>query len=222
MAQEKIFIKEAIKRDEVEKFLSKEFFRAGYSHSDIQRTPLSMRITIYANRPGLIIGRGGRNIDRITGILKNKFGFENPQLDIQEIRDPDLDPYIVSKQIANGIGRGINYKRIANLALQRIMESGAVGVAIRISGKIGGEMGRTEKFSAGYLKFAGDPAESLVKKAYATTVVKLGKIGVQVRILTEQPKELIALKKLEEGEIKPEEKVEENGDNKEESTEGNK
>lgn len=220
MAQERLFVREAIKKSEVEKFLSEEFSRAGYSHSEIQRTPLSMRITVFAHKPGLIIGRGGKNIDRITEILKTKFGFENPQLDIQEVTNPDLDPSIVSKQIASAIERGINHKRIANLTLQRVMESGAVGVAIRIAGKLGGEMGRIEKFSAGYLKYAGDPAETLVKKAYTTATVKLGKIGIQVRILTEQPKELAVFSKLEKlTEIK-EEKVEENADNKEKVVEG--
>ena len=223
MAQERVFVKEAIKKTQIEKFLSEEFARAGYSHSEIQRTPLTMRITVHAHKPGLIIGRGGKNIDKITRILKDKFGFENPQLDVQEVENPDLDPHIIARQIASGIERGINYKRIANLSLQRIMDSGAVGAAIRIGGKIGGEMGRIEKFSSGYLKYAGDPADNLVRKAFATAIVKLGKIGIQVRILTEQPKELVALKKLEESEVEEpkEEKVEEDGDNKKESTEGN-
>ena len=65
IAQERVFIKKAIKRLEIEKFLEGEFLRAGYSHSDIQRTPLAMRVTIYAHKPGLIIGRGGKNIERL-------------------------------------------------------------------------------------------------------------------------------------------------------------
>ena len=198
MAQEKQFVAEALRRMQIEEYLQKEFSRAGYSHSEIQRTPLSMRVTIYAHKPGLIIGRGGRNIEMISKKLSKDFGFENPQIDVQEIRNPDLDPEIVAKQIASGIERGFNYKRIANLTVQRVMRAGAVGVAIRIGGKVGGEMSRTEKFSSGYLKFAGDPADTLVKKAYARAKVKLGLIGIQVRILPELPSERVVMKRIEE------------------------
>lgn len=221
MALEKRFIKEAIRNRDVEEFLSSEFNKAGYSHCEIQRTPLSIRITVYAHKPGIIIGKGGKNIDAMAQALKEKFGFENPQLDVQEVRVPDLDPFIISKWIAFAIERGLNYKRVANLALERVMGSGAVGVAIRIAGKIGGDMSRTEKFSAGYLKYSGDPAETDVKRAYAQANVKLGVIGIQIGILTEPPKELELFNRLgkieSEKEItKPEEKeVEEIGDNKE-------
>ena len=190
MALEKKFVNEGIRNRDLEEFLSSEFDRAGYSHSIIQRTPLSIRITIYANKPGLIIGRGGKNIEAITNILKDRFGFENPQMDVQEIENPDMDAHIIAKWIASSIERGLNYKRVANIAQERVMNSGAAGVAIRIAGKIGGDMGRTEKFSAGYLQYSGEPAESMVDTAYAKANVKLGMIGIQVRIMKEKPKDL--------------------------------
>ena len=189
MTKEKGFVQDNMKRIELEEYMSKEFSRAGYSHSEIQRTPLATRIVIWAQKPGLVIGRGGKNIENMTRLLKSKFGIDNPQLDVQEIENPDLDAEIVSKQIKSGIERGLNYKRIANLTIRRVMESGAVGIAIRISGKIGGAMGRVDKFSSGYLKYAGDPAETLVSKAYSRAQVKLGTIGIQVRILVDKPSE---------------------------------
>ncbi|NIO44564.1 MAG: 30S ribosomal protein S3 [Candidatus Aenigmarchaeota archaeon] len=236
MALEKKFVKEAIRDRDIEEFLAKSFARAGYSHSEIQRTPLSIRITVYAHKPGIIIGRGGKNIDTMIETLKDEFGFENPQLDVQEVRVPDLDPFIISKWIVSAIERGINYKRVAHLALERVMGAGAVGVALRIAGKIGGDMARIEKFSEGYLKYSGEPAETDVKTAYAQANVKLGTIGVQVRILTEPPKELELLKKIEkikdekvekeiEEEVKEEseekKEVEEVGNNKEKTDKGN-
>ena len=198
MAQERKFIEAAKKRMQIEEFLAQEFSRAGYSHAEIQRTPLAMRIIVYAHKPGLIVGRGGKNIDNIIQVLKDQFGLENPQLDVQEIENPDLDPHIVSKQIAGAIERGMNYKKIVNMAIQRIMDSGAVGVGIRISGKMGGAMSRTEKFSSGYLKYAGEPAETMVKSAFAKAQVKLGTIGIQVRIMLETPEDLETMKKLRE------------------------
>jgi small subunit ribosomal protein S3 len=213
MALERRFVKEEIRNRDVEEFLAQEFAKAGYSHCEIQRTPLSIRITVYAHKPGLIIGRGGKNIELITKLLKEKFGFENPQLDVQEITNPDLDPFIVSKWIAFSIERGLNYKRVANIAIERVIGAGAVGVAIRISGKIGSDMARTEKFSSGYMIYSGEPAESMVKKAYATAQVKLGMIGIQVRIVPEIPEDLEIIKRIEEGE--------EVGDIKEETTQAN-
>lgn len=227
MALEKKFVKESIRNLDVEEFLAREFARAGYSHSEIQRTPLSIRITVFAHKPGIIIGRGGKNIDSIIQTLKDKFGFENPQLDVQEVSAPDLDPFIMSKWIASAIERGLNYKRVVNLALERIMGAGATGVAIRIAGKIGGDISRVEKFSSGYLKYSGEPAETDVMKAYTQANVKLGVIGIQVRILTKPPKELELIKNLEsepvQEEVKKEDitepvkEVEPSGDNKEES-----
>ena len=190
MALERKFIKEGIRNKYVEEFLASEFSRAGYSHCEIQRTPLSIRITVFAHKPGLIIGKGGKNIENMTQTLKEKFGFENPQLDVQEVANPDLDPNIVSKWIASAIERGVHYKRVANLAIEKIMAAGAAGVAIRIGGKLGSDISRVEKFSSGYLKYSGDDAETLVKKAYAQAIVKLGTIGIQVRILSEKPREL--------------------------------
>jgi len=216
MALEKRFVKEGIRNRDVEEFLANSFTRAGYSHCEIHRTPLSIRITVFANRPGLIIGRGGKNIEAMTKILKEKFGFENPQLDVQEVKNPDLDSHIIAKWIASAIERGLNYKRVAHIALERVMGTGAAGVAIRIAGKVGGDMGRIEKFSAGYLKYSGEPSESMVDTAYAQANVKMGMIGIQVRIMKEKPRELKVMEKV----IKKEE-GEEVGDIEEETNEGN-
>lgn len=214
MAQEKRFVKEGIRSRNVEEFLAKEFARAGYSHTLIQRTPLSIRITIFAHKPGLIIGRGGRKIEAVTQTLREVFGFENPQLDVQEIENPDLDSHIVARRMASAIERGIKYKRIAHLAMQRVMDAGAKGVAIRVSGKLSGEMSRTEKFNDGYLKYSGEPAETMVDKAYAVANVKAGTIGIQVRVMKETPKELEAIQKVEKKEELEGEKV---GDTEEET-----
>jgi small subunit ribosomal protein S3 len=208
MALERKFVKEGIRNLDVEEFLASEFARAGYSHCEIQRTPLSIRITVYAHKPGLIIGRGGKNIESMTQILKEKFGFENPQLDVQEVQNPDLDPFIVSKWIASAIERGLNYKRVANIAIEKVINAGAAGVAIRIGGKLGSDQSRVEKFSSGYLKYSGDMVETLVKKAYAQAIVKLGTIGIQVRILPEKPEEIKITEAQEKIENAPEVKEE--------------
>lgn len=196
MAIERQFVKDGIKKAELEEFLSREFARAGYSHSDIQHTPLATHITVFAQRPGMVIGRGGKNIDAITELIRQDFGLQNPQLEVREIENPALDANIVAHEIVSAIERGLNYRRVGNMMIENVMRAGAAGIAIRIGGKLGGDMGRVDKFSAGYLKYAGEQADTEVRKAYATAMVKAGAIGVQVKILPEMPKEIEASRKL--------------------------
>ena len=185
MAVEKYFVSEGIKESQIEEFLKERFDKAGYSHVVIQRTPLGTRITVYAEKPGIVIGKSGRRVDEITNEIREKFDLENPMLDVREVENPFLDANIIANKIAKAIERGVFYKKIANYYLQKIMEAGAVGAEIRIGGKLGGERGRFQKFREGYIKHSGYYADTLVDKGYATAVVKLGKIGVKVKILKE-------------------------------------
>ncbi len=197
MVIERKFIRDNIKLAQIHKFLADEFTKAGFSRAEVSRTPVATRITVWAQKPGMVIGRGGKTIDALTETLKIKFGLENPQLEVQEVENPDLDASIVARQIAAAVERGLQYKRVVQLTMQRVMEAGAIGVSIMIGGKLGGEVSRREKFSMGYLKYAGEPAQKL-SRAYATATVKLGIIGVQVRIMKENPKELEIVERVRE------------------------
>jgi len=205
MAIEKMFIKEGIRESEVEEFLAKKFEKAGYSHTEIQRTPLGIRMIVYANRPGLVIGRSGRKIKSITEEVKKKFGFENPMLDAKEVEQPFLDANIVARRIARALERGINFKKVANYYLGKVMEAGAVGIQINIAGKLtGSKRSRFQKFKKGFVAHSGDYAETLVEKGYAQATIKPGIIGVQVRIMKEIAKEV----ELKEKEFKDEKEIE--------------
>lgn len=191
MAVEKLFIKEGIKESEVEELLSKKFEKAGYSHTEISRTPLGTRIIVYAHKPGLVIGRSGRRINEIAEDIKNKFGFENPLVDVREIENPFLDSNIVARRIAKAIERGINYKKVANYYLQKVMEAGAVGIQIELGGKLAGvERSRTQKFKSGFVAHSGDYAEKLVDYGYTQANIKAGIIGIKVKIMKEMPREV--------------------------------
>jgi small subunit ribosomal protein S3 len=183
MMLKQYFIKQAIKEMEVEKFIRENFPMGDYSKIEIQRTPLGIKILIHTNKPGRIIGRSGRNINEMTDAIKQRFGLENPQLDVKAIRNPDLDAKIVAKQIASSLERGFNFKKIGNLAIKRIMDAGAVGAEIIISGKFGTGKGMTSKFIEGYLKHCGQPAKDLVDYGFEEANTRPGKIGIQVRIM---------------------------------------
>jgi len=190
MTIESYFIKEGMKQVQIEDYLGKKFDKAGYSHIEIQRTPLGTRIIVFASRPGLVIGRSGRIIKEITEDIKEKFGIENPMLDVKEIENQFLDAQVVASRIAKSVERGSFYKKVINFYLNEIMKNGAVGVQIEIGGKVGGERGRSQKFKLGYIKHAGYYADNILDKGFDKAVVKLGVIGVKVEIMKDMPEDL--------------------------------
>ncbi|MBI4163244.1 MAG: 30S ribosomal protein S3 [Candidatus Aenigmarchaeota archaeon] len=198
------FVKLGVKEVELEEFIKTKFPAGDYSKIALNRTPLGLKIIIFTNKPGRIIGRGGRNIEVITRSLKERFGMDNPQIDIKSIDKPDLDSRIVAKQIASALEMGYNYKKIGNIFLKRIMDAGAVGAQIVVSGKLGGAMSRMVKFTQGYIQRAGQPSIDAVDTGFHEARPKLGKIGITVRILKEfrditgEVKDLSTLKKFEE------------------------
>ncbi|MBU0898846.1 MAG: 30S ribosomal protein S3 [Nanoarchaeota archaeon] len=179
------FIKQGIKEAEIESFIRKEFPVGDYSRIDLQRTPLGTKIVIYTNKPGKIIGRGGKNINDITEAVKKNFNLENPQIDVKMVDNPNLDASIVAKQISSALEKGYNFKKIGNLTLKRIMSAGAIGAEIIISGRISGGKGMKGRFIEGYLKRSGDTAKKLVDYALEEANTKPGKIGIKVRIMKE-------------------------------------
>ncbi|MEM5777076.1 MAG: 30S ribosomal protein S3 [Candidatus Aenigmatarchaeota archaeon] len=190
MSVQKFFINEGLKEAQLENFLREKFDKAGYSHSDIQRTPLGTRIIVYAEKPGLVVGKSGKKINDITLEIKEKFSLENPMLDVREVENPFLDAQIVANKIAKGIEKGGFYKKLANYYMDKIMEAGAIGVEIRVAGKLGGERGRFQTFKQGYIKHSGYYADTLVQTGFATAILKLGMVGVKVKILTQMPEDL--------------------------------
>ncbi len=192
MVVEKLFVREGIKESQIEEFLAKKFERAGYSHTEIQRTPLGTRMIVFAHKPGMVIGRSGRKIKDITDEIKENFGLENPMVDVKEVENPFLDTNIVARRIANALERGINFKKVANYYLVKIMEAGAIGIQIRIGGKLrGSRRSRFQKFKKGFIAHSGDYAETLVDTGYAQAMIKPGVIGIQVKIMKKAIKEFI-------------------------------
>lgn len=188
---ERNFIKQGIRNAEIEAYLRKELEHAEYSHSEIKRTPLNTRIMIYAGRPGMIIGRAGSNIQRVTENLEKKFGLGKPQIEIMEIQNPDLDARVVAKKIAAALEKGNNARKVANIFIKKILQAGASGVEIVIGGKSGGGgRSKTDKFLEGYLKKCGDTAERYANRAKLIAKTRPGAVGIKVRIMRELPEEI--------------------------------
>ncbi|HID47837.1 MAG TPA: 30S ribosomal protein S3 [Methanothermococcus okinawensis] len=202
---ERVFIKEHVNEALIDEYLKSKLTRAGYSHMEMKKTPIGTRIIVYAEKPGLVIGRRGRLVKELTETIAKEFGVENPQIEVKQIENPDLDPAIVAQKIASALERGMHFRRVAHAAVRRVMGAGAKGVVVIISGKLTGERARTEKFMEGYMKHCGEPSEELVRKAHRTAKLKLGVIGVTVKLVPPDvilPDEVVV--KEEEGEKREE------------------
>ena len=150
---------------------------------EIQITPLGTMVVVYAERPGMVIGRGGKTVRSITQNLKTRYGLENPQVEVKEVDIPELNPKIMAHKIAAMLQRGMHFRRVAYTALRRIMGAGAQGVEVTISGKIRGSRFAVAKFSDGYIKKCGEPSTRFVRHGFATVQLKPGVLGINVRIM---------------------------------------
>jgi small subunit ribosomal protein S3 len=185
--QEKQFIQKGARKVRLDEFLADELEGAGYSHAEIERTPTSTKIIVHAQKPGLVIGRGGSRIRELTEDMENQFDFENPQIEVNEIEEPDADAKVVAKSIADWLEKGGHAKRVGYTYVRRMKEAGVIGAEIEITGKLSGNRGRTEKFNFGYVKRCGHTSKANVQKGYELARTKPGAIGVKVRIMKELP-----------------------------------
>ncbi len=182
---EREFVQQKKKEFQIQEFVSATLKNAGHSHTKLQRTPLGEKVVIYTSRPGLIVGRKGQTISKLTEVLKKKFGLENPQVEIAEVSNPNLDSRIVAERIASELERfGANrFKGIMHKAVDDVLAAGAIGVELRLSGKLPGARAKSWRVAGGYLRKCGDAAVSFVKKTILSAQLKPGIIGIQVRIM---------------------------------------
>lgn len=153
----------------------------------MKKTPLGEKIIVYTSRPGLVVGKKGSNIQKITETLKEKFKMENPQVEIAEISSPNLDPKSVAERILSSFERfgPKRFKSIGYSALQDIIDSGATGAEIVLSGRgLPSKRAKTWRFFAGHMKKSGDISLNHVKRSLVVAELKSGAIGIKVNILT--------------------------------------
>ncbi|MEA1993999.1 MAG: 30S ribosomal protein S3 [Euryarchaeota archaeon] len=212
MVLERKIIEENLENTSISEYLAKNLERAGYGGVQIKRGPLGTRIIVHVETPGLAIGRKGRSVRKLTRDLEKKFSIDNPQIEVEEVKKPDLNAHIMAHSTASELERGYHYRRTAYKLLRRIMDSGAKGAELVLSGKLTGQRSRTVKFTKGYLKKCGDPALKLVDHGYAAARVKLGILGVTVKIMPPDvtlPDEIHIIEQKEDIEVEKEEEKEE-------------
>jgi small subunit ribosomal protein S3 len=176
-------VTENIRRVLLKEYLMKAVDRAGFGGVEVQRTPMGTRVTLITERPGIVIGRRGAAIKTLTTAIEKDFKFDNPQVEVQEVDNPNLNAQIMAEKLAFALERGWHFRRAGHSTVRRVMDSGARGCHVVIAGKLTGERHRTEKFKEGYIKFCGEPKLKFVRQGFAVAKLKPGVIGVKVEIM---------------------------------------
>ena len=179
-------VKNVIK-DNYNMVLLKDYLRskikdAGFSNAEVSKTPTGTRVVLHVTRPGIVIGRKGTGIKELTEKLESDFGLKNPQIAVEEITKPELSPEVMCNRMASHLERGTAFRRATMWTIQQIMEGGAMGVEITISGKLRGDRSAFEKHSQGILPRAGHHADVIVSEDIAHVETPMGLIGVRIRI----------------------------------------
>ena len=179
-------VKNVIK-DNYNMVLLKDYLRskikdAGFSNAEVSKTPTGTRVVLHVTRPGIVIGRKGTGIKDLTEKLESDFGLKNPQIAVEEITKPELSPEVMCNRMASHLERGTAFRRATMWTIQQIMEGGAMGVEITISGKLRGDRSAFEKHSQGILPRAGHHADVIVSEDIADVETPMGLIGVRIRI----------------------------------------
>jgi small subunit ribosomal protein S3 len=177
----KDFAQKLIEDNKIRTYLNARINKGGIAKIVIERTLGKLIVTIHTSKPGIIIGKGGNEVDRIKEELKKLTGKEDVQINILEIRRPELDAMIVADTIARQIENRINYKRAIKMAIASALRMGAEGIKVKVSGRLGGaEIARTEEIKQGRTPLHTFRMDIDYANVFALTVY--GKIGIKVWI----------------------------------------
>jgi len=186
MTQVKNVIKDNYNMMLLNDFLREEIKEAGFHRVEISKTPSGTKITLFVTRPGIVIGRKGTGIKQLTEKVESDFGFKNPQISVEEIPKGELSPSVMCNRLAAHIERGTAFRRATMWTLNQIMEAGAMGVQITISGKLRGDRSAFEKHTHGILPRAGNYAKDIVSEDVTHTKTAMGLIGIKIRIASKE------------------------------------
>lgn len=187
---------------QLRKNVKERFYQAGVSKVEIERTGNRVRITIHTAKPGIVIGRQGSEVEKLKNELTKMTG-KNININIQEIKKPELDAQIVAENVAQQLEKRISFRRAMKQSVGRTLKAGGLGMKIAISGRLGGaEIARTEWHAEGKVPLHTLRAD--IDYGFAEADTTYGKIGVKIWInkgeITPGPKQKPKEKSVEEAE----------------------
>ncbi len=164
----------------IREFLKKKLYTAGISKIEIERASERVKVIIYTAKPGVVIGKGGAEIEKVKGELQ-KYTSKKLIVDIKEVKKPDKDAQLVAENIALQLENRISFRRAMKSCMSRSLKAGALGIKTAVSGRLGGaDMARTEFYSEGTI-----PLQTLradIDYGFAEADTTYGKVGVKVWI----------------------------------------
>ena len=183
--QYKNFLLEDVK---LRQFLWKRLRMAGIVGISIERLFNRMKITLFASRPGVVIGRGGKGLELLKKELCQRISLEAPEknleIKIEEVKNPDIEAKFIAERVANQLERRMPHRRVMRKELERVMSAGALGIKIRLAGRIDGvKIARQEKFAAG--KVPTSTIRANIDYAQVPALTRKGYVGVKVWIYKE-------------------------------------
>ena len=165
----------------IRKYISYRLPNAGISNVEINRTSKRVSVTIYTARPGIVIGRGGEEVNKLKKELRQLTNKSEAQINISEVKRPELNAALVGMSICQQLKKKISYRRVINKAIQATMRMGANGIRINVAGRLGGvEIARSEKYSDGSVPLHTLRAD--IDYALSEAHTAYGIIGVKVWI----------------------------------------
>ncbi len=177
------FINRNVERQLVKNYLLEETKDAGFGGLSFTRTPEGEKILLEAEHVGRVIGTRGRIINELSKRLEEDFNLFQPKLEVAQVEEPRLNAQVMASRLASSLERGWFFRRAGHSTSQNIMDAGARGCLIILSGKISGARHRVQKFQQGHIKFCGETALELMDEGFSTAVKKLGTVGCTVRIM---------------------------------------
>lgn len=196
-ADKKNFADNLVEDHKIREFVKKELFNAGISKVEIERAAKRVKLNIYTAKPGVIIGKGGSGIEKLKKQLSTIIAEKNILINIVEVKNVEVDSQLMAENIAAQLEKRISFRRAMKQTIQRSMKSGAKGVKIACSGRLGGaEIARTEQYHEGTI-----PLQTLradIDYGFTEADTTYGKIGVKVWVYNG---EVLPTKKVEKEEV---------------------
>ncbi|MBQ3901935.1 MAG: 30S ribosomal protein S3 [Lachnospiraceae bacterium] len=187
-AKDQDFADNLVEDYKIREFLKKKLYAAGISKVEIERAAGRLKVTVFTAKPGVVIGKGGAEIEKIKSDLQklidkvsDRKTKEKLSIDIKEIKRPDRDAQLVAENIADQLENRVSFRRAMKSCMQRTMKAGALGIKTMCAGRLGGaDMARTETYSDGTI-----PLQTLradIDYGFAEADTTYGKVGVKVWI----------------------------------------
>jgi small subunit ribosomal protein S3 len=161
--------------------ITKQYSDAGISKVEIERSAQDLTVNVHTARPGIVIGRGGQRVDELRKAVEGAAGGKRVRLNVLEIRQPELDAYLVARNVADQLERRVMFRRATRQAVMRTMQAGAKGIKVLVAGRLGGaEIARREKVMDGRVPLHTLRAD--IDYGLAEAATTMGRIGVKVWI----------------------------------------